>query len=213
MTRPSQRTDRLLIEAGKELIYKTGLSGLKVREVAREAGVNLGMFHYHFKTKEEFNRRLLKEIYDEFVSEFKLESSGEGDVLARLRRALLTLGRFARDNRVLATAIIQDLFRCEKGMVKFAKKNFTEHIRVLTALVLECRRTGVFVDVPLPTAMVFLAGSVALPNVLLTVLENNGIKLPSIPIFFDPKKTILSDEALEQRVDLAIKALRRREGP
>ena len=54
MSRPSKNTDRLLIEAAKELIPEAGFKGLKIREVARKAGVNLGMFNYHFKTKEKF---------------------------------------------------------------------------------------------------------------------------------------------------------------
>ena len=209
MTRPSHQTDRLLLDAGKELICKSGASGLKVREVASKAGVNLGMFHYHFKTKQEFVRRILTEIYGEFVSQFKLESSGEGDSPERLRRALLRLGHFARDNRFLVTAIIQDLARGDREMAAFAKANFTEHIRVLLKLVMECRRQGLFVDAPLPTMMVFLAGTVALPNVVWTIMEKNRFAPASIPIFFNPERMVLSDEALAQRVDLAIKALRR----
>ncbi|MBC7946203.1 MAG: TetR/AcrR family transcriptional regulator, partial [Burkholderiales bacterium] len=50
MPRPSQNTDRRLIKAARKLLPETGCSGLNLRQVAVKAGVNLGMFHYHFKT-------------------------------------------------------------------------------------------------------------------------------------------------------------------
>ena len=47
--RPSRNLDRALLAAGRELLPERGCAGLSVREVADAAGVNLGMFHYHFK--------------------------------------------------------------------------------------------------------------------------------------------------------------------
>jgi AcrR family transcriptional regulator len=33
------------------LLPQTGCAGLSVRKVAERAGINLGMFHYHFKSR------------------------------------------------------------------------------------------------------------------------------------------------------------------
>jgi AcrR family transcriptional regulator len=98
--KPSQTYERLL-QAGLELLDENGFEGLKIRQVTEKAGVNLGMFHYHFKTKDEFTRQVLKHLYEKFFQDFSLESVGEDDPLARLRRALLALGRFFRENRTL----------------------------------------------------------------------------------------------------------------
>ena len=49
MARPSQNVDQRLLEAGLALLPQTGCAGLSVRRLADHAGVNLGMFHYHFK--------------------------------------------------------------------------------------------------------------------------------------------------------------------
>ena len=74
MTRPSTNIDKKLLQAGKDLIPKTGFSGLKVRDVAKKAGANLGMFNYHFGTKDKYIEILIKEVYSEFFVSFKLES-------------------------------------------------------------------------------------------------------------------------------------------
>ena len=62
MSRPSRNVDALLLRAGRELYPETGAAGLSIRKVAERAGVNLGMFHYHFRTKEAFVRQLLQAL-------------------------------------------------------------------------------------------------------------------------------------------------------
>jgi len=64
MPRPSRNLDRALLAAGRALLPARGCSGLSIREVAEAANVNLGMFHYHFKTREAFLRTLLQSMYE-----------------------------------------------------------------------------------------------------------------------------------------------------
>ena len=64
MPRPSQNVDQLLIDAGLELLPETGCAGLSVRKLTEHAGVNLGMFHYHFRNKDNFVRTLLQRTYE-----------------------------------------------------------------------------------------------------------------------------------------------------
>lgn len=208
MTRPSKHTDELMIEAAKSLIREKGISGLKVREAAQKAGVNLGMFHYHFKTKDEFIRRVLLAIYDEFYADFAVETGGNAPPVERLRRALVSIARFARRNRPVALAIVSDLMRGHKPTVDFAVKNFTRHIFAAIGIIRECQREGSIADVPLPQAAVFLAGSIIFPTAVVGVLEKAGagtvmgLARPAL------EKAVLSDEAIEARIDWALGALR-----
>ena len=75
MTRPSRNVDRLLLRAGRELFPETGVAQLSVRKVAIRAGVNPGMFHYHFGNKDLFVRQLLQELYDEMFASLELAAS------------------------------------------------------------------------------------------------------------------------------------------
>ena len=54
MARKSNNLDKKMIEAGIKLLKRHGAANLSVRDVANEAGANLGMFAYHFGTKEKF---------------------------------------------------------------------------------------------------------------------------------------------------------------
>ena len=67
MPRPSQRIDDALLASGRELYPRLGSSGLSLRALTEHAGANLGMFHYHFKTKDNFLRTLLQQLYERDV--------------------------------------------------------------------------------------------------------------------------------------------------
>ena len=108
MTRPSHNTDRLLIRAAKKLIPRTGFSGLTVREVSRRAGVNLGMFNYHFKTKDAFIEKLLVETYEDFFADFKIESLTGGTPIERLKNAIMAVAFYVRDNRQIFIMLMKN---------------------------------------------------------------------------------------------------------
>jgi len=208
MPRPSRNTDRLLIEAAKTMLPKTGVSGLKLRQVAKKAGVNLGMFHYYFGTKEEFVHEVLKEIYNDFFSDFKIQSSGAGDPLTRLKSAVVSLGKFVRNNRQIIFAVITDLLRGNKGMMRFAGKNFIYHISVLSDLVSECQEKNHFTNIPLPHAVAFIAGSIAFPNAIMEIVDKSGVQKPMGIKKKLLENQLLSDKAIEIRAELIIKALK-----
>jgi len=68
MARPSQSIDQLLPDAGLALWPLTGCAGLSARRLTEHAGVNLGMFHYHFKTRENFTNAVLQRTYKEMFT-------------------------------------------------------------------------------------------------------------------------------------------------
>jgi AcrR family transcriptional regulator len=209
MPRPSQNIDLKLVAAAREMLPETGFSGLKIRDVARRAGVNPGMFHYHFKTQEAFRRRVVLEVYEDFLSSFVEAAEGPGGARARLKRVLVAVARFARDNRVFYTLMIRELLNAQPDMSVFAKEHFPRHAAVLVKLLEECSREGVVRPLPLPMLASFAMGSMCLPNVLVTALERNGVRklagkpLPGLAAM------LLSDEMIEVRADMVLAGLAR----
>ena len=206
MPRPSRNTDRLLIQAGRRLLPETGVSGLTLRRVASAAKVNLGMFHYHFGSKREFARRVLQAIYEDFFKDLRMESGGPAPALERLRRALTTLARFARDNRKLLLAILRDVLEGEAEVVDFAKANIPRHVGIIAGLVQECQRKGDMKGMPLPLALSFLLGATAMPNVAMGIIETASAKEPFGLTLKELGPVFISDKAIAARVDMALAA-------
>ena len=207
MPRPSANTDQKLIDTALGMLQQQGLSGLKLRDVAKKAGVNLGMFHYHFKTKEAFTRKVLQETYEKFFREFSLETSKDGTSLEKLRIALLTFGKFALNNRRMILGIMGDVMNKDKVVLDFVKSNIPRHGKVILGLVQQCQKDGSLRKTSLATIMPFLMGSVALPTIMLAVLEHLEVKTIRFIPFAIIKRELASEKVIAARVDLALEAL------
>ncbi|OGR82340.1 MAG: hypothetical protein A3J74_08565 [Elusimicrobia bacterium RIFCSPHIGHO2_02_FULL_57_9] len=208
MSRPSRNIDRRLLETARAMLPETGILGLKVREVARRAGVNLGMFHYHFRSKDAFVRGLLQEIYEDFFARLHLETSGSGSPLDRLSRALLIVGRFARDNRNLFIVLLREALSGDRGTMEFAKRNIPRHVGIILGLYEECRRAGLVKPLAAPVAVSFLMGGIFGPNCVVSMLERAGARRPFGLSMKELSNLFLSDGAVEARMGLLMGALK-----
>jgi AcrR family transcriptional regulator len=214
MSRPSTQTDERLIAAARALLPKTGFSRLTLREVAKKAGVNLGMFSYHFKNKQQFVHRVMGQMYEEFLAQFNLEAATGATPLERLRNALRALGRFARDNRDLLAALARDLMDGNRDTIRFIENNFNRHVAVIYRLVRQCRRDGSMEKtISIPVALSFIAAGVAAPAVMVSVIERapTGILLTSLKKATAP--LLLSNRAVERRIEMALQAVSPRSTP
>ena len=208
MARPSRNVDKELIKAGKELIPVMGISGLRIRDVARKAGANLGMFNYHFGTKEKYIEVLMIEVYSEFLSDFRLDAEKGANSLERLRNTLIGGARFIRQNRTLIAAFFEEIVKGNRGIAEFARKNMTKHVNILLGLVRQCQKDGYIVKTSIFVIAPILVGAAALPSIAVRILEKNyrGTFLGSlIPVL---RGTALTDKKIMERIDYALKGLR-----
>jgi AcrR family transcriptional regulator len=207
MSRPSAHLDRKLVDAARALLPRAGFSGLSVREVARRAGVNVGMFHYHFKTKDMFVERVLAELYGDFLLSFQEAALGPGEARLRLRNVLVAYAHFARRNRTLYSMMVRELLNGQPDMAKFARAHFPRHMDAMMRLMTECRREGVVRDLPSPVLCMFAMSTMGVPNILVTGLERNLQKAVAGKPVKEFTDMILSDEMIEIRADMVLAAL------
>jgi AcrR family transcriptional regulator len=206
--RPSRNLDRALLAAGRELFPARGCGGLSVREVAEAAGVNLGMFHYHFKTREAFLRAVLQSVYDEMYTQLVAVSARPAagpSALEQLRGALRFMGRFVRANRPVLARVIADALCREPIALEFLRANAPRHLGVLRGLIGAAQAAKEMRPMPVPQAMGFCAGSLATPILFGGAVADSGaLAAKEAQALHD---ALLSDAALDQRIDLALSAL------
>jgi AcrR family transcriptional regulator len=207
MSRPSAHLDRKLVSAARAMLPEAGFSGLAVREVARRAGVNAGMFHYHFKTKDEFLRRVLSECYEDFLQSFREAAEGPGSSRERLRRVLVSVARFARDNRVMYSLMLRELLNASPEMLAFAKANFPRHASMVVGLLEACRKEGTIRPLPVPMLAMFSMSTMGLPNVVVDALERNRVRAMAGRPAKEFSAMLLSDAMIEERADMVMAAL------
>jgi AcrR family transcriptional regulator len=210
--RPSRNLDRALLVAGRELFPARGCAGLTVREVADAAGVNLGMFHYHFKSREAFLRALLQSVYEDLFSELSVRATQRMDVshdaraIDLLRGALQFMGRFVRGNRPLLARVLIDALSKDPIATEFLGTNAPRHLGLLLGLVQAAQKEGsVRAEVPAPQLLGFCAGSLAMPIFFGGAVIEGGAASAAATRMIE--QALLTDAALDQRIELAIAAI------
>ncbi len=209
MPRPSQNVDQLLLDAGRELLPLTGCTGFSVRRLVEHAGVNLGMFHYHFKTKENFIRTVLQQTYEEMFAELTLHTGSEVAPIDHLRDALIVLARFGRKNRLLLVRIMTDAMAGNVLATQFLKANLPRHIRVINGLITQGQEAGFIAKVPVPQVTAFLAGAIALPILIGSAFQqdqSHSRDTKQMNSMIDHH--VLSDLAIAQRISFALQGIK-----
>lgn len=106
-TAVEQDRRRDLLRATMVVIAKKGIEGLRTREIAALAGVNISTLHYYFKTKETLLLAVLREVIETLTSTLH-KGSGVGRATDELHARLVGTFRSFRENPELAT-VLQEL--------------------------------------------------------------------------------------------------------
>lgn len=206
MPRPSRAVDEALLRAGRDLLPRLGCRGLTQRALAAHAGVQPGMFHYHFESKDAFLRTLLQQLYEEMFAELSEQISLPGAPLQRLRQALAVLGRFLRTHGAVIGRIWADAGQGEPVAREFMQANAPRHLGLLLALFDEAERAGDIQPMPPMQRFTFVMGAVAAPVLVAARVAELGIAPKPLRPLIEPQ--VLSDAAILARADLALAALR-----
>src|ERR671930_1437805 len=97
--RTSPKADRreALVVAAYQRIAADGFEGLRTRDVAADAGVNIATLHYYFPTKE----ALIRGVIGQAMQRFRETLPSEGSASERLRGHLRALARLLEHDREL----------------------------------------------------------------------------------------------------------------
>lgn len=207
MPRPAGDAARKLLAAGSALARERGCGAVTVREACRRAKVNLGLFHYHFKTREAFIERILDEGYADFFARLSGSAEGGGSPPERLRRALRSIALFGRERRRMIVGMLRDGMNGEKKVAAFMARTFPHHLPLILAIYEEGVRGGAFRRLPLPFFLSFCMGAMNAPGIMLTLLEDYGAKKPLGRSVRQVESELFSDAAIAERLDMLLAAL------
>ncbi len=76
-----------LVDAAYDIIAEQGFEGLRTRDVANRAGLNISTLHYYFESKE----NLVRSVAQRLLSEFKSMQEPEADAMGAVEQLHKTL--------------------------------------------------------------------------------------------------------------------------
>lgn len=78
-------TKNIILAAAKEVFTKKGFAGARMQEIADQAGINKGLLHYYFKSKNALFNAVFFEIFDAVSPELNdILSAKDTDVLTKI---------------------------------------------------------------------------------------------------------------------------------
>jgi AcrR family transcriptional regulator len=205
MARPGRNIEEQLLKSGRKLYAQRGAAGLSVRALTEHARVNLGMFHYHFRTKDEFLRRLLSGWYEDMFAQLEAQVAQEGPPLHRLQEALFFLATFVRENRAMFSRVMLDAASGNDVAAQFLRDNAPRHLGLLLAVMDEAEREGLLVPLPALQRFIFVMSGVAMPVLIAPGLHAMGVAPKVLGALMQDQ--VLGDAAIRQRIELVLKAL------
>lgn len=205
MGRVPSGNDEKMLKAGVALAKARGLNGYSVREVCARSKVNLGMFHYYFGRKDNFDRAVLKKIYSVMMERINITISPSGAPRDNVRGVLVKILEFVKENRVLLSSLGGDVLSGNRKTLKFIADNFTKHVEILYGELKRAQDRGELKGASASDAILFLMPSIVLPQILLGLLCRLKVNLS-----FKIKAAglgLVVDRGALRRIDMMIDAI------
>ena len=205
MARPSQNIDQTLLLSGRALLPECGCIDMSLRTLTEHAKVNMGMFHYHFKTKNNFLTILLQGMYEELFEQLQTQAHQEGSALTRLKNTVYLLANLLREHGAWLSRVFADAGRGDIVAQDFLRKNGTRHIQLIVSLIMEAKVQKEIADIAPMQAATFLMGSVIAPMLMAPRMMQYGFLPP--PLEEQIQQNVLSEAGISERLERALYAL------
>lgn len=179
---------------------------MSLKRLADESGVNLGMIHYHFRTKSFLMRRVLESVHEELLKEFEEKTLIGNSPLERLRSGLISIGLGVYKRRQMIVSFFGDMLGGEdKEISGFFCELAAKRIQIIAPLIQQCQKEGYIEPLPLYQVLGFCMASINFPTIIAEGINRMPIKKLRLPDFVVDQ--LASEKAIIQRVDLALKAI------
>ncbi len=172
MTKPITNEEKL-IHAGIVLAKKQGLV-FTVRQLCAKSKVNLGLFHYYFQSKDNFDKVLLRTVYNQMLAQMTLHVADTATPRENVEKILLGFHAFVRENRMFFSSLLGNCLSGNKKLLQFVTQNFTQHLSLISHELKRASLTERAQGQPLPGILALLAWPVVMPHILMGLLERLG---------------------------------------
>src|SRR5437899_7055531 len=106
--RPRVSPDRILAAAAAEFAER-GFGGARVDRIARRARVNKAMLYYHFRSKRELYRTLLRWHFNMAAERFQTIAAGDGTPPEKLDRVVAGLAALIREHESFPAIMLREV--------------------------------------------------------------------------------------------------------
>lgn len=145
MPRPKSDISSRIVDAARRRFLVDGVEGASLRRIATDAGTNIGMVYYYFKTKDDLFAAVVEDVYGVLAGDFTAALSMHE--LAPEARLLRLFERVAKlDDRELEVArlIVREALVSSERLARLARRFEQGHVPMMLSVLAEGVQQGRF---------------------------------------------------------------------
>jgi AcrR family transcriptional regulator len=167
MARPRGDTRERIVVAARQRFRAHGVDGASLREIARDAGTNIGMVVYYFPTKDDLFLAVVEEVYAGMVRDLGTILNAEGSARERLRGAFTRLGRASDVELEVIQLVLRESLSSSVRLRRIIARFMRGHVPLVVATITDgVRRGELDAAIPVPLMLIAAIGLGALPQIL-----------------------------------------------
>lgn len=123
---PSDIRERIVIAARARFLIE-GVDGAALRQIAKDAGTNIGMVYYYYKTKDELFLAVVEAIYGGLLADIEATLNGELSEEQRFLALYLRLSQLSEDEFQVVRLVLREALVSSTRLASIGRLFFRGH--------------------------------------------------------------------------------------
>lgn len=136
MARPATDIQERIVHAARGLFLQHGVDGASLRQIATDAGTNIGMVYYYFKTKDDLFLGVVEEIYGQFSADLQALATEDTPIEARIHKLFMRFAAMTDAETQVLRLIVRESLVSSERLQRVAARFQAGHIPVMVNMVL-----------------------------------------------------------------------------
>lgn len=156
MARPRTDIQPRIVNAARARFLAEGVDGASLRNIAADAGTNVGMVFYYFPTKDDLFLAVVEEVYARLLADVGSSLKGEAPLRDRLKRAFVRLGNASNEELLVVRLVVREVLLSSERFARVFARMQRGHIGLFVATLAEGVSSGEL-DAAIPPPLLLIA--------------------------------------------------------
>jgi AcrR family transcriptional regulator len=187
MARPASDLSPRIVHAARERFLLEGVDGASLRQIAKDAGTNIGMVYYYFKTKDELFLAVVEEVYVVMLADFAKALDDGLPPEQRIERLYQRIARMDDTEFKVLRLILREALISSKRLQSLAERFEHGHLPMIGRLMQQGLAEGRFRSDVHPLAIAAATAALGImPQLVQRLLARSA--LPIAPLLPAPEQ-------------------------
>ncbi|MFO0564583.1 MAG: TetR/AcrR family transcriptional regulator [Polyangiaceae bacterium] len=142
MARPRSDIEPRIVHAARRRFLEDGVDGASLRNIARDAGTNIGMIYYYFPTKDDLFLAVVEEIYEKVLLDLETALAAAEPFEARVAAVYRRAGSLTDDEVDVFRLVVREAMVSSSRLDRLVERFKRGHIALMLRAVAEGMANG-----------------------------------------------------------------------